>query len=182
MKDLFNCRTISIDKKGELRDSHGIFLFSATGSSGLCFSTEDTVGTIAAADAIVTGEYARFNDPQKAWILDRGNSLYYLLRGSVAMKTIPIPVCLENTEDADLPTRLILAPMLMPLSAEGKDTLRFLLPRVEKVPYEFRGNINILYDGEIPSIIDDMTYLRTVYITAPAQAKVTINGNIITIS
>jgi len=182
MKDLFNCRTISIDKNGELRDSYGIFLFSAAGSSGLCFSTEDTVGTIAAADAIIAREYAQFTDPQKAWILDRGNSLYYLMRGSVAMKTIPIPVCLENTADADLPTKLILAPMLMPISNEGKDTLRFLLPRYEKIPYEFRGNISILYDGEIPSIIDDLTYLRTVYVTAPAHTKVTINDNVITIS
>jgi len=182
MSDLFNCRTISIDEKGNVRDSHGIFLFHANSSNGLNFSTEDTIGTISSSDAIVSTEVAQFSDPQKAWILERPSSLYYLMRGSVAMKKTIVPVCLENVPDEDLPTRTIIGPTLTPLSTEGKETLRFLLPRYEKVPYDFRGNICILYDGEIPSIIDDLTCLRTVYITAPAKAKVSINNKIITVA
>lgn len=181
MKESFNCKTVSIDAKGKVKEAYGIFLFFAHSSSGLNFSTEDTIGTIASADAIVSNDFSDFNKPDKAWIATYGNSLFYLMRGSISMKRISIPVYFENVYDEPLPTRTILAPTLIPQSIVGMETIRFLIPRIQNVPYEFRGNINILYDGEIPSIIDDLTYLRTVYIAAPKNANITVSDNVITI-
>lgn len=182
-QDMFNCKTIVIDRNKTMKKMTGIFLFSSKTHNDINFSTEGISGVLDTSNAIISDTSDNFTNPKKAWILERPGSLYYLLRGNVAMMPMSVPVCLEDISDECLPRKTQIMPQLSPEAKDGFELLRFLLPRYERIPFVFRGNITVLYDGEVKSLfdIDDKTYIRTLYIEAPKDATISISDLTISI-
>ena len=85
------------------------------------------------------------------------------------MIPMSVPVCLEDISDECLPCKTQIMPQL---NSETKDVFEI-----------FRGNITVLYDGEVKSLfdIDDKTYIRTLYIEAPKDAAISISDLTISI-
>jgi len=179
--DLFNCKTVVVDHSGNVKSNAGIFLFVSHANHDINFNAECIGGVLDTSNALISSDPTTFSDPQKAWIWERPGSLYYLMRGSVGMMPVSVPLYLEGIQDNQLPRKTIIRPQLLPDAKEGMEILRFILPRKEMIPYMFSGNITVLYDGEVQSIIDDLTYIRTLYIEASKNASITVSKNKITI-
>ena len=179
-QELFNCKTVVVDQHGNLKSNLGIFLRYSHANDDINFNAECIGGVLDTSNSIISANVEAFSDPQKGWILERPGSLYYLVRGNVGMIPISVPLYLEGILDNLLPRKTVIMPQLLPEAKEGIEILRFILPRKENIPYVFRGNINVLYDGEVQSIVDDMTYIRSLYIEVPKNASITVSEKTIT--